>query len=187
MREDTVIATIADISKLRLALYVPEMAAARVKLGDTVRFVLPALSSRHFEAKIFYMSTVADPQTHMFECKADIPQPDPEMKPGLFARVQLATEQHPDAFVVSEEAIRASERGFVVFVPEERHENGRTDWVARSRTVQTGLSQSGLRGGLVRPVRSGRSRGDPRQRVAGKRHADRIRRNERIGVSSRPG
>jgi membrane fusion protein (multidrug efflux system) len=145
VKEETVVATIADLSKLRLTTWVPEMAAARVKLGDTLEFELPAVPGRKFPARIFFLSTVADPQSHMFECKAEIPEPDPDMKPGLFARVQIATEQHTGAVVVPEESVRAGEQGFVVYVAESSDaRDGKASGVARVRPVQLGFRRPGF-------------------------------------------
>jgi multidrug efflux system membrane fusion protein len=145
LKDETIIATIADVSRLRLVTWIPEMAAARVKGGDTIDFELATLPQKKFHATVFYLSTVADPQTHMFECKAEIAEPDSEMKPGLFARVQIATDQHGDACVIPEVSVRASERGFVAFVPEPRTgSDGKSTWIASVRQLQLGYRRPGF-------------------------------------------
>jgi RND family efflux transporter MFP subunit len=145
VKEETVIATIADISKLRLVTWIPEMAAARVKVGDMLEYEVPSLPNKRCQARIFYLSTVADTQSHMFECKAEITEPDAAMKPGLFARVQIATEKHADACVVPEESVRAGEKGFLVYVPHERPgPDGQPQWVAKARRVQLGFRRPGF-------------------------------------------
>jgi multidrug efflux system membrane fusion protein len=106
---------------------------------------LATLPQKKFQARVFYLSTVADPQTHMFECKAEITEPDSEMKPGLFARVQITTDQHRDACVIPEVSVRASERGFVAFVPEQKTTaDGKPSWVASARQLQIGFRQPGF-------------------------------------------
>jgi RND family efflux transporter MFP subunit len=117
VKEDTPIGKIADLSKLRLRTFIPELAAPRVKAGDTIQFTLEALPGKTYSAKIIFLSTVADSETHMFECKADVTPIEPGMRPGLFARVTISVEQRPNAVVAPEESVRASERGFVIFVP----------------------------------------------------------------------
>jgi multidrug efflux system membrane fusion protein len=144
-KDETIIATIADVSKLRLVTWVPELAAARVQNGDIIEFELATMPQKKYQAKVFYLSTVADPQTHMFECKAEITDPDTEMKPGLFARVEIPTDQHRDACVIPEVSVRASERGFVAFVPEQRTgPDGKTSWVAGTRQLQLGFRRPGF-------------------------------------------
>jgi multidrug efflux system membrane fusion protein len=145
LKDETIIATIADISRLRLVTWVPEMAAARVGIGDMIEFELAALPQNKFQARVFYLSTVADPQTHMFECKAEVMNPDAEMKPGLFARVQITTDQHKSASVIPEVCVRASERGFVAFVPElKMNSDGKSMWIASSRQLELGLRRPGF-------------------------------------------
>jgi RND family efflux transporter MFP subunit len=145
VKDETIIATIADISKVRLATWIPELAATRVRVGDKLEFELGALPQRKFEGVIFYISTVADPQSHMFECKADVVSPVPEMRPGLFARVRIPTGKHQDACVIPEESVRASERGFVAFVPERRSDSqGKPQWIASARRLDIGFRSPGF-------------------------------------------
>ncbi|HVJ81051.1 MAG TPA: efflux RND transporter periplasmic adaptor subunit [Planctomycetia bacterium] len=145
VKEETVLATIADLSQLRVTTYVPELAAPRVRIGDRFTFTLEALPGREYRAKIVFLSTVADPQTHMFECKAEIDEPDAAMRPGLFARVKIATDKRTGACVAPEESVRPSENGFVIFVPKNvAKSGGGSQLVAEARTVQIGFRRPGF-------------------------------------------
>ncbi len=195
--EKTVIATLADLSRLRLVGYVPESAAATVRakllrrerlvlsnltliFGTTmidpsvgmpaaitqsavmegmmdardVDFTVRALPNRQFSGRIFYMSTVANPETHMFECKAEVPSVvnGTRLQPGYSATIRYPLRTNPDACVIPEEAVRPTERGFVVFVPVERRtRRGDTEWVAEARVLILGYRAKGMvevRGGL---------------------------------------
>jgi membrane fusion protein, multidrug efflux system len=199
VEEKTIIATLADLSRIRLVGAVPETAAPLVRdrmtrrpqlhvahtlltglAGDALgspmaaatarvlidmgevpsgydpEFVAQPLPRRTFRAGIFYMCTVADPTTHMFECKAEI---DPRtlgfasLDPGFSARIRFPLETAPDALVVPEEALRATERGFIVFEPAPRQtRDGQTEWIARPRHVERGASAPGwveIRQGLL--------------------------------------
>jgi membrane fusion protein (multidrug efflux system) len=57
------------------------------------------------------------------------------LKPGFFAEVNLATGTNKNAVVISESAIQASERGFVVYVVDHG--------TAKERPVQIGLRTGG--------------------------------------------
>lgn len=196
VEDKTVIATMADLSKVRLVGYVPETAAAQVRelialqeqrrraatitlpiggslagravgamalaavVGGDVpsrfdpEFTVLAFPDRLFRARIFYLSTVADPSTHMFECKAEIAAlPGTELKPGYTARVRLPMRSNPFACVVPEESVRATERGFVVFEPvPQKNADGSTGYVARARPVEIGYRSPGqveIRGGIT--------------------------------------
>jgi multidrug efflux system membrane fusion protein len=119
----------------------------QVPSGYDPEFSVPSLPKRLFRGQMFYMSTVADPTTHMFECKARIDGKDPNftaLKPGFTARIRFPYESTPDAVVVPEESVRATERGFLVFVVEKRAgKDGSVEWVAKSRRVEPGARSPG--------------------------------------------
>jgi multidrug efflux system membrane fusion protein len=191
LEEATVIATMADLSRIRLVGWVPETAAPTVRrlmaeqparlravkatlplcgfgpspwaalgcaagigLADSDQvpsgfdpeFTLQAYRNRTFRARCFYLSKVADPSTHMFECKAEIDTRglDVDLEPGYTARIRIPLESNPAACVVPEEAIRASERGFIVFVPTQRlGRDGSLEWVSKARTLELGYRAPG--------------------------------------------
>ncbi|CAN5398027.1 N/A [soil metagenome] len=188
VKEDTIIASIADLSEIRLVGYVPESAAPMIRArmeqrpvvnaartiaavfagsdgnwgGITTRmlaqqrdipsgfdpeFTVPSLPRRTFRGVIFYMSTVADPTTHMFECKARIETGDAAfnmLKPGYTARIRFPYESTADAVVVPEESVRATERGFIVFeVIKQVGKDGTESWIAKSRKVEIGARSPG--------------------------------------------
>jgi multidrug efflux system membrane fusion protein len=109
-----------------------------------VEFKLMAFPRETFRARVFFMSTVADPDTHMFQCRAEVARRGPsgiELRPGYTAHIHVPLKGSPHACIVPEEAIRASERGFIVFVPERKAgRDGQHEWVARARTVERGMS-----------------------------------------------
>ncbi len=195
--EKTVIATLADLSRLRLVGYVPESAAATVRSkllrrerfsiaglslimsatsinpintlpsmllqasclesqldASDVEFTVRALPNHRFSGRIFYMSTVANPDTHMFECKAEVPSlvKGFRLQPGFSATIRYPLQTNMDACVIPEEAVRPTERGFVVFVPVQRKtRSGATEWVAEARVLILGYRANGMvevRGGL---------------------------------------
>lgn len=195
VKEDTVIAIIADLSRLRLTGYIPESAAALVRkrlasrshvaaarslavglsgtlpwsnlanqmivatgevpAGYDPEFTVYALPQKLFRGGIFYMSTTGDPATRMFEFKAEI---DPrtlglhDLYPGYSAKIRIPVQTNSDALVVPEEAVRATERGFIVFEPSlSTNRDGNSEWVARARRVEIGVRSPGsveIRSGL---------------------------------------
>jgi membrane fusion protein, multidrug efflux system len=128
----------------------------QIPSGYDIEFSVPSLPKRLFRGTIFYMSTIADSTTHMFECKARIDAADPNfssLKPGFTARIRFPYESNSDAVVVPEESIRATERGFLVFTVEKRNtKDGQVEWVAKSRRVEPGARSPGwveVRAGLA--------------------------------------
>ena len=117
-----VLATVVDVSRLRLRFKVSE--------AQSVRFHVASLGNREFSATIYHVSDVADPSTRQVEVLAWVKNPG-ELKPGFFAEVNLASETRHNALVVPEGAVQASERGFVTYVVQ--------DGKARLHPIQIGL------------------------------------------------
>ena len=117
-----------------------------VPSGFDPEFRLLVDPRRGLRARIFYLSTVANPDTHMFEFKAEIEtrRLTTELRPGYTAQIRIPLRSNPDAVVVPEEAVRASEKGFVAFVPfERRGRDGKTELVARARALELGFRAPG--------------------------------------------
>jgi RND family efflux transporter MFP subunit len=110
-----VLATLVDTSRLRLRFKVSEGESLRAREGESVRFRVGAIGEREFEGRIYHVGVTADPGTRQVEVLAWVRNPG-VLKPGFFAEVTLATESRQGAIVVSEGAVQASERGFVVYV-----------------------------------------------------------------------
>lgn len=184
LEEKTVIATMADLSHLRLSGWIPERAAPTVRdlmaSQDPVRitrltgacFANPPLSAmtgfvldqgnmlpgtfgleftvlpfpeRTFRARLFYMSTTANPDTHMFECKAEVSLAGAgaDLRPGFTASIRCPLRSN-NAVVIPEEASRISERGWIAFVPVQRTgHNGNTQWFAEERKLELGYRSPG--------------------------------------------
>ncbi len=130
VKEGDVLATIADVSRLRLRFKVSDAESLRAKEGDTVNFRVAALGSQDFPARLYHVSDVADPATRQVEVLAWVRNPG-VLKPGFFAEVTLATDSKKGALVVPEGAIQASERGFITYAVE--------DGKARVKPIQIGL------------------------------------------------
>jgi multidrug efflux system membrane fusion protein len=141
------LATIVDVSRLRLRFTVSESESLRARTGQEVVFRVAPLGEQAFKAKIYHVGAVADPQTRQVEILAWVQNPG-ALKPGFFAEVTLASETHKNALVVPRTAIAASDKGFVAYVVDEGK--------AHLRTVERGLETEG---GLVEIV-SGLKPGD---------------------------
>jgi multidrug efflux system membrane fusion protein len=130
VRAGTVLATIVDVSRLRLRFKLSEGESLRAHEGGAVGFRVAPVGPRDFTARIYHVGRVADPTTRQVEVLAWV-DPDPELKPGFFAEVTLTGETSKDAIVVPESAIQASEQGFVTYVVK--------DGKAKLRPIQQGL------------------------------------------------
>jgi RND family efflux transporter MFP subunit len=125
-----VLATLVDVSRLRLRFKVSEAESLRARSAQTLRFRVASLGTREFVATIYHVGDLADPATRQVEVMAWVKNPG-ELKPGFFAEVTLASETRRGALVVPEGAVQASEKGFVTYAVE--------DGKARLHPIQIGL------------------------------------------------
>ena len=88
IRTGTVLATIVDVSRLRLRFKVSEGESLRAREGGRVSFGVAPLGPREFGARIYHVGRVADPATRQVEVLAWV-DPEHELKPGFFAEVTL--------------------------------------------------------------------------------------------------
>jgi len=134
VRPGDAIATLVDVSVLRLRFRVGERESVRIRQTDPVTFTVAAVPHRSFDAKIVHIAAAADPETRMVEVLADVEEPPPELKPGFFAEVSIRVGGNDAAVVVPERAIRATEVGYVAFVLDGK--------VVRQHVLQLGLHTS---------------------------------------------
>jgi multidrug efflux system membrane fusion protein len=131
VRTGTVLATIVDVSRLRLRFKLSEGESLRAKEGGPLAFRVTPLGPRDFGARIYHVGRIADPATRQVEVLAWV-DPAQELKPGFFAEVTLEGERKQGALVIPESAVQASERGFVTYVVDDKK-------TARVRPIGLGL------------------------------------------------
>jgi RND family efflux transporter MFP subunit len=95
---------LAQVSKLRLVLPVPESAVADIHLGDPVRARVQALS-QDFEGKVSRFSDLVDRQTRTMETEIDFANPDGRLIPGMYAEATLSLSKNARELSVPLEAV----------------------------------------------------------------------------------
>ena len=131
----TAIATVSDISRIKLDFTVPETRLSTIREGMPIKAVSAAWPDQPFNGTIATIDPVIDPATRAVRVRAILPNPDRRLKPGMLLTVSVLSRQRqslavPELSVVGDGADR------FVFVLE-----GRT--VKRVK-VDTGIRQNGL-------------------------------------------
>jgi RND family efflux transporter MFP subunit len=103
---------------LRLALPVPESAVPLVHIGEPVNVRVSALN-RTFPGRVARFAEKVDQATRTMETEVDVPNPALVLVPGMYAEVDLVTEERKGVLVVPIEAIDGGEfaRVFAVRPP----------------------------------------------------------------------
>lgn len=130
----TVITTLDDASLIKLDFTVPDTFLFALRPGLPVKAATAGLRGRTFEGKITRLDSRVDPVTRSLFVRAEIPNRDGVLKPGMFMTVTLQGDVLP-ALIVPEAAIVPEQGRAYVFVVE--------DGVAHRREVSVGRRKPG--------------------------------------------
>jgi len=113
-----------DINKLRLLVYIPEDYVDKVDLSKPVTYILNAMPDQPRTAKIS-RSANALSTLHQEAIEIDITNKQNQLKPGMYAEVQIPMLTGAKSLLVPNNAIvRSTEREYVITVS-----NGKTNYV----------------------------------------------------------
>ena len=130
-----VIAGLASIDPLKVDFQVSERYLRAIRTGGAIEVRLDAFPQDLHRGTIYAIDSHIDRQNRSVSVRARLPNPDGQLRPGLFARIRLIIEQRPDAILVPEEAlIPKGSRRYVYRV---------VDGTARLTEVTLGLRQTG--------------------------------------------
>jgi membrane fusion protein (multidrug efflux system) len=130
----TVITTLDDSSIIKLDFTVPESYLFALRPGLPVTAATAGLRGRKFDGKISNIDSRVDPTTRSLFVRAEIPNPDGAIRPGMFMTVSLQADVLP-ALVVPEAAIVPEQGRAYVFAVEGN--------VAQRREVTLGRRKPG--------------------------------------------
>jgi cobalt-zinc-cadmium efflux system membrane fusion protein len=97
--------SIGDLSTVWLLANVRESDAPKMRVGDSVEVHVLAYPGRVFKAKLTYIAPSVDPATHRLPVRAEVENPNGELKPEMFARFSIITGDDAAAPSVPEEAV----------------------------------------------------------------------------------
>lgn len=100
-----VLIELVSLNPLYVDFKIPETAIASVHTGDTLALFIPALANLTPHATIRSISPSVDEQTRTIAVRATIDNADLQLKPGLFAKIQLPLKSRAKVFWLPETAI----------------------------------------------------------------------------------
>ena len=98
---------LAQVSKLRLVVSIPESAAGQIRLGEVVRVHVGAVQ-REIEGKVARFAAALDQQTRTMETEIDFDNKDGRLLPGMYAETKLVLRGKANALTVPLEAVSRS-------------------------------------------------------------------------------
>jgi len=96
---------IENISAIKVDFRVPEIYVGRVARGQPVTVAVDAFPGTPFTGRIFAIEPQIDEKSRTVLLRAQVPNTNGKLKPGLFARVSLQLENRASAIVIPEQAI----------------------------------------------------------------------------------
>lgn len=129
--------TIGDLSTVWLIANVRESDAPKMHVGDAIEVRVLAYPGRVFKAKLTYVAPAVDPITRRLPVRAEVENPDGELKPELFANFSIITGADRTEPAVPAEAVVYEGAAAHVWV-------AGADGTVAARPVRTGRTADGL-------------------------------------------
>ncbi|MGO4406726.1 efflux RND transporter periplasmic adaptor subunit [Bosea sp. RAF48] len=117
---------LTSIDPIKVDFRVPEIYLSRVKVGQPVQVRVDAVPDRTFTGQIFAIDPVVDVNGRAIRLRANVPNGDLALKPGLFARLSITVDQRENAMIIPEMAVVPDGVGKMIYVAE----NGKARRVA---------------------------------------------------------
>jgi RND family efflux transporter MFP subunit len=92
--------SLAQVDPLRLYIYVPQVYASQVKIGDTVTVSLAERAAEHFRGSIARTARAIDPATRTLQVEIRVPNPGGDLFSGAYVQVELPIKGDRPATVV---------------------------------------------------------------------------------------
>jgi membrane fusion protein, multidrug efflux system len=137
--KNTVLTWVVDLDPVKVEFDVPERFLGQVQVGQNLSVKVATYPGRTFEGKVFFVSPFVDVTNRTALVKAEVPNPKGELKPGMFANLDLTTTVRENAVVIPEVALTQVLEGgkAMVFVVDEKTN-------AVLRLVKLGVRLAGL-------------------------------------------
>lgn len=102
----TTLVTLQSLDPLYLDFSLPQNELAQVRAGQAVHFSVDGVKG-DFSGKVLAVNPALNADSRSIQVRASVPNPGRQLKPGMFANVQLQTGSVPQALFVPQQAVVA--------------------------------------------------------------------------------
>jgi len=134
---NTTLTWIIDLDPVKVELNVPERFVSQLQVGQKIEITVAAYPGRTFLGEVFFIAPFVESATRTALVKARIANPNAELKPGMFANLNLTLKLKEEAIVIPESSVIASGDRNIIYVLDK-------DDAAQIRPVKLGIRQAGL-------------------------------------------
>lgn len=119
---------VADMTTLWVLADVPEARLKGLRMGGEAHVTLSALPDERAAGTVSFVAPTVDPATRTVKVRIEVKNDHGELRPGMFARAEIAIGGGGDAaaqavLAVPDEAVQVVEGGPAVFIPVDGEEN----------------------------------------------------------------
>ncbi len=133
--QNSPIASVVEISRLKLIVNVVEKDLRLVNAGDSGEVEVDAYPGEKFPGRIARVAPILDPATRTASMEVEIQNTDNRLKPGMYARVSLTVEERKGTLVAPKSAVIDFESRRGVWMPNDEKR-------ARFVPVQLGIEDA---------------------------------------------
>ena len=151
VRDGADLVNLQDLGSMELDFRLPEQYQHKLKTQQTVHLSVDALAGRAFKARIVAIDPLLDANGRSIAIRAQVANPSGELRPGMFARLNIVFSHNANAIVLPEQAIvPQGGKQFVINVVAAQDQAGQTpppegvQWVSKRQEVQLGLRKDGM-------------------------------------------
>ena len=129
------VAVVVRVNPLRAQLTVPEQFISAIAVGQPITFEVDAYPNRQFTGKIRFVSPALTTEQRALTVEAMVPNPNGELKPGLFATARIAQPNPTPGLLIPATAVLTAAGASRVYVVNGDHVEARV--VSLGQTVGT--------------------------------------------------
>ncbi len=118
--QSSVLCRLANIDQVYVALDVPAKDLMEVQIGQDVELEIYSRTGNDFRGKVQEISTALNANTRTYTVNVLVDNPDHELRPGMFAKARIITEERLDAISIPRNLITLQNNEEVVYVIEEK-------------------------------------------------------------------
>ncbi|KTD39925.1 hemolysin D [Legionella parisiensis] len=123
---DTV-TTLQALDPIYVDFYLPQQDLGELELGQTVKLTTNTFPDKFFQGKITTIEPIVDSATRNVLVEATIPNPDFQLKSGMFTRVEVAAGMKKSYLTLPQSAISFNPYGDIVYLVQESKQKDSTN------------------------------------------------------------
>jgi len=135
--KDTEIFTISDPTDLWVIAEIKERDIGAVIAGQDVTFTVLAYPERKFSGKVVRVGNRLEEKARTLEVRIEANNPEGQLKPGMFADVEITTDVMQGVLIIPDSALQTHEDQQIVFIEREPLK-------FEKRVVKLGLESQGM-------------------------------------------